>query len=254
MQLHWDGNNPSLAERNLSAAIGAGVTPETVDHAAIERVADWLRRPAAAAQPAPARSRPRSSAGARSTCAHCAACHGYQGEDGYVFEGARLGKVEPDRAGSAPIRAGSIPTPRRSAQRQLDRAVRRHALPVPAISARPTATPTCRSTGCGCAAPICTTARCRRCATCLRRRRSGRRPSCAASISSTAERRLRRAALRRRAGRAAGLLLRHPLARQRQRRPRLRHHPVRQREGRPARLSADLLGELDADGSDNALD
>ena len=42
MQLHWDGNNPSLAERNLSAALGAGVTPETVDHAAIERVAAWL--------------------------------------------------------------------------------------------------------------------------------------------------------------------------------------------------------------------
>ncbi len=32
MQLHWDGNNPSLEERNLSAALGAGVTPETVDH------------------------------------------------------------------------------------------------------------------------------------------------------------------------------------------------------------------------------
>jgi hypothetical protein len=42
MHLHWDGNNTSLAERNLSAALGAGVTPETVDHAAIERVANWL--------------------------------------------------------------------------------------------------------------------------------------------------------------------------------------------------------------------
>src|SRR5262245_41131751 len=42
MQLHWDGNNRSLAERNLSAAIGAGVTPRTVDHAAIRRVAAWL--------------------------------------------------------------------------------------------------------------------------------------------------------------------------------------------------------------------
>ena len=26
MELHWDGNNSSLAERNLSAAVGAGVT------------------------------------------------------------------------------------------------------------------------------------------------------------------------------------------------------------------------------------
>lgn len=27
MKLHWDGDNDSLAERNLSAAVGAGVTP-----------------------------------------------------------------------------------------------------------------------------------------------------------------------------------------------------------------------------------
>ena len=30
MNLHWDGNNSSVAERNLSAALGAGVTPVTV--------------------------------------------------------------------------------------------------------------------------------------------------------------------------------------------------------------------------------
>jgi len=43
MELHWDGNNKSLAERNLSAALGAGVTVESVDHNAIERVAEWLQ-------------------------------------------------------------------------------------------------------------------------------------------------------------------------------------------------------------------
>ena len=42
MHLHWDGNNTSLAERNLSAALGAGVTVQSVDHASIERVAHWL--------------------------------------------------------------------------------------------------------------------------------------------------------------------------------------------------------------------
>ena len=50
MHLHWDGNNTSLAERNLSAALGAGVTVESVDHASIERVAcgsrTCIRRPA----------------------------------------------------------------------------------------------------------------------------------------------------------------------------------------------------------------
>lgn len=42
MHLHWDGNNTLLAERNLSAAIGAGVTPDTVDFDTINRVANWL--------------------------------------------------------------------------------------------------------------------------------------------------------------------------------------------------------------------
>ncbi len=59
MQLHWDGNNNSLAERNLSAAIGAGVTPATVDHHAIERVAGWLMDAEAAGQPLSARPRRR---------------------------------------------------------------------------------------------------------------------------------------------------------------------------------------------------
>jgi RoxA-like, cytochrome c-like len=42
MQLHWDGNNSSVDERNLSAALGAGVTPVTVDHDNIKRVRDWI--------------------------------------------------------------------------------------------------------------------------------------------------------------------------------------------------------------------
>ena len=40
--LHWDGDNDSVDERNLSAALGAGVTPVTVDHAAMKRVRDWI--------------------------------------------------------------------------------------------------------------------------------------------------------------------------------------------------------------------
>ena len=42
LHLHWDGDNDSVDERNLSAALGAGVTPVTVDHAAIKRVRDWI--------------------------------------------------------------------------------------------------------------------------------------------------------------------------------------------------------------------
>jgi hypothetical protein len=42
LHLHWDGDNDSVDERNLSAALGAGVTPVTVDHDAIKRVRDWI--------------------------------------------------------------------------------------------------------------------------------------------------------------------------------------------------------------------
>jgi hypothetical protein len=42
LHLHWDGDNDSVDERNLSAALGAGVTPVTVDHEGIKRVRDWI--------------------------------------------------------------------------------------------------------------------------------------------------------------------------------------------------------------------
>jgi hypothetical protein len=42
MHLHWDGDNDSVDERNLSAALGAGVTPVTVDHDGIRRVREWI--------------------------------------------------------------------------------------------------------------------------------------------------------------------------------------------------------------------
>jgi mono/diheme cytochrome c family protein len=107
MQLHWDGNNRSLGERNLSAAIGAGVAPQTVDHAAIRRVADWLgdlRPPPSPHLVAAEPVRRGRSVYMRS----CAACHGYQGDGAYVFEGTELGKVDPNtRLGTDPGRLDS---------------------------------------------------------------------------------------------------------------------------------------------------
>ncbi len=94
MNLHWDGNNASLSERNLSAAIGAGVTVESVDHEAIERVADWLgelKPPASPHKPDPAAV----ERGKVTYMAGCASCHGYQDGDAYVFEGEGIGQVEP---------------------------------------------------------------------------------------------------------------------------------------------------------------
>ena len=42
MWLHWDGNNCSVDERNLSAGFGTGATPATLDKKNILRIADWL--------------------------------------------------------------------------------------------------------------------------------------------------------------------------------------------------------------------
>jgi hypothetical protein len=95
MDLHWDGNNASLQERNLSAALGAGVTEQSVDHASIDRVADWLQNlhpPASPYRP----DAKQVEAGRQIYMAQCASCHGSLGSDGYVFEGVVLGKVEPN--------------------------------------------------------------------------------------------------------------------------------------------------------------
>jgi mono/diheme cytochrome c family protein len=99
MQLHWDGNNPSLAERNLSAAIGAGLVLDratAADHASIRRVATWLLD--LPAPPSPLRVDANAALlaeGQRLYMRDCAACHGFQEGARYRFEGAQLGRVTP---------------------------------------------------------------------------------------------------------------------------------------------------------------
>lgn len=43
MWLHWDADNNSLAERNLSAALAGGASEASLDHPSIDRVTSWLR-------------------------------------------------------------------------------------------------------------------------------------------------------------------------------------------------------------------
>lgn len=98
MQLHWDGNNTSVDERNLSAALGAGVTPVSVDIRSIRQVRDWIWD-----LPAPKYPRsdldPQAVARGRSLFGqHCADCHGGGGARGYDYDTSthtRLGRVEP---------------------------------------------------------------------------------------------------------------------------------------------------------------
>jgi hypothetical protein len=80
MHLHWDGNNTSVDERNLSAALGAGVTPVTVDIAAIHRVRDWIWTLPAPPFPPVAKTDPdrekKVKRGQDLFAEYCAGCHG----------------------------------------------------------------------------------------------------------------------------------------------------------------------------------
>jgi mono/diheme cytochrome c family protein len=97
MQLHWDGNNTSVDERNLSAAFGTGATPATLDTEKILRVADWLWDQA---QPPPFPEayldRAMAAEGESIYQARCWSCHGNR-EPPFRTEGdgSRVGTVVP---------------------------------------------------------------------------------------------------------------------------------------------------------------
>jgi mono/diheme cytochrome c family protein len=99
MHLHWDGNNTSLDERNLSAALGAGVTPVTVDYASIQRVHDWILTLPPPRFPFRIDAA-RSARGKAIFDAQCAECHS--------FTGGRTGSVEDiSSVGTDPYRLNS---------------------------------------------------------------------------------------------------------------------------------------------------
>jgi mono/diheme cytochrome c family protein len=91
MQLHWDGNNRDVTERNKSAAFGTGTTPPTIDIARIRKTEDWLwdaRPPAWPYGVDPVLA----ARGAPLYRKYCAGCHGASGQD---FTGERVGTVTP---------------------------------------------------------------------------------------------------------------------------------------------------------------
>lgn len=84
MQLHWDGNNTSVQERNKSAALGAGVTPTTIDLPRLGRIENWLLNLPAPKYPFPINNA-LAAAGKQIYGQSCAECHS--------FDGAKVGKV-----------------------------------------------------------------------------------------------------------------------------------------------------------------
>jgi hypothetical protein len=107
MHLHWDGNNTSVDERNLRAALGAGVTPLTIDIDAIHRVRDWIWTLAAPPFPVPAAiDAAKADHGRQLFAEYCASCHGMRNGSGhYTNRYPRLGQIEPlDSIGTDPDR------------------------------------------------------------------------------------------------------------------------------------------------------
>jgi hypothetical protein len=94
MNLHWDGDNDSVDERNLSAGLGAGITPVTVDHAGLKRVRDWIwtlpppKYPYTIDASIAAR-------GAAVYAQQCTACHADDRFRDGITTGTGVGRVEP---------------------------------------------------------------------------------------------------------------------------------------------------------------
>src|SRR5262245_21390129 len=105
MQLHWDGDNTSVEERNKSAALGAGVTPVTIDLPRIKRIEDWLLHLEPPRYPFGVNEEVASS-GQRLYQEYCSACHGADGRD---FKGEYVGHVDPiGKIGTDPHRLNSF--------------------------------------------------------------------------------------------------------------------------------------------------
>ena len=97
MNLHWDGNNPSVEERNKSAALGAGVTPVTIDLKAIGRIEEWIWDLKSPPYPKPVNAKMVAS-GQKVYQEYCSDCHGMHEGSKYNFDTHRfpyLGQVDP---------------------------------------------------------------------------------------------------------------------------------------------------------------
>lgn len=99
MNLHWDGNNTSLDERNLSAGLGAGITPTTVDHDGVARVKAYITNlppPRWPEGPDMPLDHARAQRGAATYRKYCADCHDFGAP--YVGHVEPIEKIGTDRA------------------------------------------------------------------------------------------------------------------------------------------------------------
>lgn len=94
--LHWDGNNNSVDERNISASIGAGASYETVDLPRLHRIKNWIWTAEAPEYPF-AVDAELAERGEPLYMRYCYGCHGQQGEKfGEVIPLEEIG-TDPER-------------------------------------------------------------------------------------------------------------------------------------------------------------
>ena len=99
MNLHWDGNNSSVTERNFSAALGAGVSPVSVDVESLYKIRDWINDLEAPPFPKPELiDQAKVERGAELYADYCASCHGMKVDGAYDYRTTKypyLGQVVP---------------------------------------------------------------------------------------------------------------------------------------------------------------
>ena len=93
MHLHWDGNNTSVFERNISAAMGAGATPVSLDMPRMLRIRDWIQDvPPPVYPPSWKLNATLVKQGETIYGKYCADCHGLKEEQ---FRNRQVGTVVP---------------------------------------------------------------------------------------------------------------------------------------------------------------
>jgi hypothetical protein len=92
MQLHWDGNNTKMEERDRNASFGTGTFPPTLDRTSLKRIEDFLFDAEPPRFPADRIDKALADSGKPVYEEYCARCHGRDGRD---FTGSLVGKVTP---------------------------------------------------------------------------------------------------------------------------------------------------------------